>query len=169
MNMNDKVQPYCSMVLSRTEQTQQVLSTEDEDARIASMRAMGAKNLEPPLPRSSHLLLRKSGHVIPYDPMFAAQRDLVANCDAAGNTDPAAWLPTVVEEEFDPVAYQSGLMAAQAEVLSQALTVTAKHRMPDAVDLAPRPMDMPNGAIPLKDMTYDKLRSGLDALARRLG
>lgn len=193
------VQPVCSMLLSRTADTQRILIMDDEEERAASMRALGAKNIAPPLPRSSHLLLKRSGHVIPYDPMFAEQRDLVANCDATGNTDPAAWMPTVVEEVVDPVAERSRLAAAQAEVLTQAMSMSTRYRMPDAVDLSPRPMEMPNGAVPIKDLpasdlmadsgsgsqsvvtgaysagcesdaaTVRDLRSCLDALSQRMG
>lgn len=151
------VQPVCSMLLSRTAETQQILTMDDDEERAASMRALGAQNIAPPLPRSSHLLLKRSGHVIPYDPMFAEQRDLVANCDATGNTDPAAWMPTVVEEAVDPVAERSRLAAAQAEVLTQAMSLSTRYRMPDAVDLSPRPMEMPNGAVPIKDLPASSL------------
>lgn len=117
-----------------------------EDRQLAYMRSLGAKNLDPPLLPSSHLKLIKSGHVVPYDPILAIQTSLVVNCDAYGNTDPMAWLPTVRNVEEDPVEARARIVAAQAEVMAQALSITATHKQPH-VDYSPRPMELPHGAV----------------------
>lgn len=117
-----------------------------EDRQLAYMRSLGAQNLDPPLLHSSHLKLIRSGHVVPYDPILALQTSLVVNCDAYGNTDPMAWLPTVQHEEEDPVEARARIVAAQAEVMAQALSITETHKQP-YVDYSPRPMELPHGAV----------------------
>lgn len=77
-----------------------VLDMENENERIALMKSMGAKNVDPPLPRSSHLINKKTGLILPWNEMLAEQRDVMENCDANGNTDPAAWMPTVIDREL---------------------------------------------------------------------
>lgn len=76
------------------------------------MAEMGARNAAPPLPRSSHLKNVKTGLIFPWSPGMAEQRDLLVNCDASGNTDPAAWQATV-----NPVEYSED---ERAEVMRQA-------------------------------------------------
>lgn len=83
------------------------------------MTAMGAQNAAPPLPRSSHLKNVKTGLVFPWSPGMAEQRDLLVNCDASGNTDPAAWQATV-----NPVEYSE---EERAEVMRQAYAQIGKN------------------------------------------
>lgn len=144
-----------------------ILLAQSEQDRVDYMRKRGAKNVDPPLPRSSHLKLLKSGHVIPYNELFAMQRDLVVNCDQYGNTDPEAWMPTVSGDEVLTEDDQIRIMQAQGELLSQALSMSNKYRASDAIDISPRPMEMPQGAEPFVHMR--ELRNGLDELSRRLG
>ena len=157
------------------ELARQALYAEEEQARVNYMRAMGAKNLDPPLPRSSHLKLIRSGHVVPYNDILALQRDLVVNCDILGNTDPAAWRPTVQSDPVDTVEEQAALVAAQAQVLATASEITNRDRQPDAADLSPRPEKMPDGAQPFntygqRDEEFkQQLRSGIDNLKRMMG
>lgn len=145
----------------------EILLAQSEQERVDFMRGRGAKNVDPPLPRSSHLKLLRSGHVVPYNEMLAAQRDLVANCDQYGDTNPEAWMPTVVQDTELTEEEHIRIMQAQGAVLSQALAMSSKHRAVDAVDISPRPMDMPCGAVPLIKM--GDIREGLDALSKRLG
>lgn len=66
---------------------------------VEHMRAMGAQNVEPPLPRSAFLKNIKTGLILPWSEGLAEQRDLMVNCDAYGNTDPSAWANTVISAE----------------------------------------------------------------------
>lgn len=90
--------PYDSATPVTPLDPKQVFDIQSGEARNHFLQQLGAKNCRPPLPRSSHLLIKATGRVLPYDPMFAEQQDLVECCDANGNTDPSAWLPTVQPE-----------------------------------------------------------------------
>lgn len=79
------------------------LMTQAPDQVLDTLQRAGASagaNGREPLVRSSHLINIKTGMIFPWDPILAEQTDILRNCDAMGNTDPAAWGPTV-----NPVAY----------------------------------------------------------------
>lgn len=80
------------------------------------MAAMGAKNIAPPLARSSHLKNVKTGLIFPWSPGMAEQRDLLVNCDASGNTDPAAWKATVNPEEYSEEERDAAIRMAYAQI-----------------------------------------------------
>lgn len=63
-------------------------STEES---IADLRAMGAKNTDPPLAPSPCLKVIKTGVIVPWVESMAERPDLCVNCDENGNEDPAAW------------------------------------------------------------------------------
>lgn len=86
----------------RPEDTDKLMTQAPEQVLDTLQRAgafAGANGREP-LARSSHLINIKTGMIFPWDPLLAEQTDILRNCDATGNTDPAAWEPTV-----NPVAY----------------------------------------------------------------
>ena len=87
----------------------------DDETRTRTLAQMGAANMLPPLPHSPCLKNKKTGIVLPWNELLAAQRDLVDCCDESGNTDPAAWEPRVVKNEVDPRVLQ---MQAQAQILA---------------------------------------------------
>lgn len=65
---------------------------QEYDERIAHLRELGAANWQhPPLPISPCIRLKATGEVFEWTPAFAARPDLCENCDATGNTNPAAW------------------------------------------------------------------------------
>lgn len=104
-----------------------VLDAENPEERYALMRKMGAKNMEPPLRPSSHLINPKTGVIYPWNPALAEQRDILVNCDAHGNTDPATWESTVQEARaaVDPEAQAK---SAGDAVMVQVIREAAKPR-----------------------------------------
>ncbi len=127
---------------------------DNEDARIAYLKSLGAKNTEPPLPRSTHLKIISSGRVLPYEDILAEQRDLVQNCDQFGNTDPSAWSSQVDNTEIDPNAQRIAMARAQEMVLGQAAKITNTHRVAEAVDDPgkPLPEGLPSNVIAVADI-----------------
>ena len=132
-----------------------VFTQDDDAARIAYMKALGAVNVDPPLPRSSHLRNKKSGLVLPWNEMLAEQRDIMECCDAHGNTDPRAWMPTVDNTEIDEEARQMEILKAQSLVLAQGKKQSSGYEQPHT-PVEAQPMDMPYGAIPLDDLSDER-------------
>lgn len=123
-----------------------------EETRVAYMKSLGAKNLDPPLPRSSHLRNKQNGRVLPWDEMLAEQRDIMECCDANGNTDPAAWIPTVDTSNHDPEERAELMAKAQAIVASQAIAASNTYRQSGT------PGDYhPDGGFPQGVVTYDEV------------
>lgn len=123
--------------------------------RVAYMRALGAKNTEPPLVRSTHLRVKATGQVHPWNELMAEQSALVDNCDEFGNTDPDAWAPEVNQEEYDENEKLMLMAKAKAQMVAQR---EGKHMHSDhAVQGSPNPdvplpMEYPNAAVP-----YDEI------------
>lgn len=69
---------------------------------MEEMRKLGAKNVAPPLAPSTHLKNVQTGVIFPWTAALAEQRDVLVNCDADGNTDPAAWRRTMLAEQELP-------------------------------------------------------------------
>lgn len=132
-----------------------VFTQDDDAARIAYMKALGAVNVDPPLPRSSHLRNKKSGLVLPWNEMLAEQRDIMECCDVHGNTDPRAWMPTVDNTEIDEEARQMEILKAQSLVLAQGKKQSSGYEQPHT-PVEAQPMDMPYGAIPLDDLDDER-------------
>lgn len=130
----------------------QIFDIDGEEARVAYMKALGARNMDPPLVRSTHLKIKASGRVLPYDEMLAEQGDLVQNCDQFGNTDPAVWGPQVVHVEVDPDAQRLAMAKAQEAILSQAAQMTSHGRQPQLDPAKPLPVDYPPGVIAVADI-----------------
>lgn len=120
-----------------------------EEQRVAYMKSLGATNLDPPLVHSTHLRIKKTGRVLPWNELLAEQTTLVENCDAFGNTDPMAWMPTVKPE--GETSSEDMNHWAQSVVLSQASQMTGDFRRADAPVMTARPLDMPNSAVAFDD------------------
>lgn len=106
----------------------------------AEMRALGAKNIEPPLAPSTHLKNIQTGVIFPWTAALAEQRDILVNCDAMGNTDPAAWQQTVRAEQDLP---------DQTTLMQQAYARLQQKPQPFMQATPPRlnePAPMPYGA-----------------------
>lgn len=104
----------------------------------------GAVNAQPPLPHSSHLKNIKTGIVFPYMERMAQMRDCMVNCDQYGNTDPAAWQPTVIDsvEYYDPK--EQAVLMQQAIVQMDQRLVEAQAATP--VVNNPEDRKLPYGA-----------------------
>lgn len=104
-----------------------IMDTPNEEARIALMRQLGVANVDPPLPHSPCLKNIKTGVVLPWNELLAAQRDLVVCCDENGNTDEAAWGPKVIQ---GGPTNEELLLAAQQRltIRKEAETVTAQYQ-----------------------------------------
>lgn len=126
--------------------TEQVLDQNFALNRVEAMRAMGAKNVDPPLARSPYLKNINTGLVLPWSQGLAEQRDIMVNCDASGNTDPAAWASSV-----NPVGYSP---EEQDALMQQAMTAIAGRRQHEV--LMPKqemnaPVVFPHGARPMDE------------------
>lgn len=75
-----------------------LLDAQTAEERTAIARQMGVANIDPPLPHSPCLKNIKTGVVLPWNELLAAQRDLVVCCDTDGNTDEAVWGPKVIQD-----------------------------------------------------------------------
>lgn len=75
-----------------------IMDARTPQERSQMFKAMGVMNAEPPLPHSPCLKNVRTGIVLPWNELLAAQRDLVVCCDENGNTDPEAWESKVVQE-----------------------------------------------------------------------
>lgn len=121
------------------------------------MTAMGAKNIAPPLARSSHLKNIKTGLIFPWNLGMAKQFDLMVNCDASGNTDPAAWQTTVNPEEYSEEEHDAAIRAAYAQISHNADT----GRFQQGEPLAPQePQGFPEGV-----QTLESLRLSAESTA----
>lgn len=108
-----------------------------------ALQNAGAINADAPLPRSSHLKNIKTGIVFPYMERMAQMRDVMVNCDQFGNTDPAAWEPTVTEGvDYDPK--EQAVLMQQALVNLEKRLTTAQQATPPVND--PKARELPHGA-----------------------
>lgn len=64
---------------------------QQHDERMAELEAMRPANAVPALGRAPCVRIKATGMILPWHPDFAARPDLVEDCDANGNTDPASW------------------------------------------------------------------------------
>ena len=143
----------------------------DDNARIAYMKSLGARNVDPPLVRSSHVKNTKTGLVLPWNEMLAEQRDIMVNCDANGNTDPSAWLPTVElgeisEDERMELLHAKSLSVAQGNAMSSGF------RDESVVDPnQPQQQGYPAGVTAVGDTSAEDIVSqeAFDALLAKLG
>lgn len=78
----------------------QVLEISSEEERVTMLKNMGAKNCDPPLPHSQYVRNKKTGVVLPWNPLLADQTEILECCDENGNTDPKAWKSQVVHDDF---------------------------------------------------------------------
>lgn len=95
------------------------LSSEE---RVNYLQHLGVKNATPPLEHSPCLRNKKTGLILPWNPMLAEQRDILECCDATGNTDPDAWKPLVIDES----EVSDDLMAAALAVATTQRKATSE-------------------------------------------
>lgn len=99
----------------------------------------------PLLPRSAFLKNKNTGVILPYSERLAQMRDIMVNCDINGNTDPAAWMPTVkAEGEYDEDMQSAALRIATNSIIGR--------KANDLVNMGrqndPQERAMPMGAMP---------------------
>lgn len=73
----------------------------NSEERAGFLEHLGVKNATPPLAHSPCLKNKKTGIILPWNPMLAEQRDILECCDEQGNTDPAAWQDKVQEDSSE--------------------------------------------------------------------
>ena len=131
-----------------------VFGMKNEDERIEYMKQLGAKNLDPPLMRSSHLRNKINGRVLPWDEMLAEQTDIMECCDASGNTDPAAWMPTVDTSEHGPDEQRELMVQARIAVMAQAKKTQSEYQQA-GTSLEYKP----DGGFPSGIVPYDEVET----------
>lgn len=118
------------------------------------MRQLGAKNIIPSLPRSTHVRSKANGHVFPWEEIFAEQPLFFECCDAEGNTDPAAWESCVDHSDYDPVARDASILAVQEKAMVELMDHTNKmaggYRIPEVrnPNSTPPNAKYPEGSVP---------------------
>lgn len=119
------------------------------DARVAEAQRLGIRNAGPPLPKSSHLKVKLTGVVLPWNELLAEQKDLVMCCDASGNTDPEAWRATVSGDTPMTEEQLASATAAHNTAVAQGTAIADEYRVADAVDTTPH--SYPADVMPLDE------------------
>lgn len=139
-----------------------------EDTMLQTLADTKAINAGPVLCRSSHLKNKISGLVLPWNPLLAEQRDIMVNCDAYGNTDPAAWQGTVIDEEYTDDDRDRDYWAARETVVKQAMDISSKHYSdPHATSIPTVDATPPEGVTSL-DAYYQKMEAKVQELDKAL-
>ena len=79
------------------------VSHEPDDEMMARLRDMGAKNIEPPLPRSKYIRIKATGEIHMWTEFFASRPDLCECCDEYGSTDSTKWDKDTIISSTMPV------------------------------------------------------------------
>lgn len=119
------------------------------EQREAAAIQMGIKNAGPPLPRSSHLKIKATGVVLPWDDILAEQKDLVVCCDASGNTAPEAWASTVPSNAPMTPEQMASYAASHQIAVQQGQEIAAAYSAENAVSVTPH--TYPAGVQPLDE------------------
>ena len=98
----------------------------NSEERAGFLEHLGVKNATPPLAHSPCLKNKKTGIILPWNPMLAEQRDILECCDEQGNTDPAAWQDKVQE---DSSGDERELMAAALSEATSRQNKIAQEKM----------------------------------------
>lgn len=131
-----------------------------DNPQVETLQRLGVVSAFEPLPHSAFLKNKKTGVVLPYSDRLAQMRDIMENCDRFGNTDPAMWMPTVVQEgDYDP-DLQAALLHSAIANINQ-----AKNQTPAPVVNDPNERKMPYGAKPFDTFMSDRSAAVLDQLS----
>ena len=98
----------------------------NSEERAGFLEHLGVKNATPPLAHSPCLKNKKTGIILPWNPMLAEQRDILECCDEQGNTDPAAWQDKVQEDSSED---ERELMAAALSEATSRQNKIAQEKM----------------------------------------
>lgn len=142
-----------------------VLDEDFANNRVAYMKALGATNVDAPLPRSAFLKNINTGMVLPWTPGLASMRDIMVNCDAEGNTDPTTWAASIDQREYSPEEQQQLLDIAKAQLIKQAAAHAVT--MPGS-SAEPNDTTLPYGAERMDVFLTRKSNESLDQMAQLL-
>ncbi len=110
------------------------------------LRANGITNCRPPLPKSSHLKVMRTGKIYPWSEALAVQFGRVVNCDVHGNTDEEAWNGTYVEPgDVDYTHIESAVMEHMGKF-------SGYYQADDMRPAARGTKSFPEGAVFMKDV-----------------
>lgn len=124
-----------------------ILDQNFADNSTEALRSLGARNVDPLAP-STHLKNIHTGVIFPWSPALAEHRDILVNCDASGNTDPAVWKRTAPKDGEFPDAH---------ELIAEAYArITAPRGFMQSA--SPR-LNEQQGAMPYGAQTYEKFTS----------
>lgn len=98
----------------------------NSEERAGFLEHLGVKNATPPLAHSPCLKNKKTGIILPWNPMLAEQRDILECCDEQGNTDPEAWQDKVQEDSSED---ERELMAAALNEATSRQNTIAQEKM----------------------------------------
>lgn len=98
----------------------------NSEERAGFLEHLGVKNATPPLAHSPCLKNKKTGIILPWNPMLAEQRDILECCDEQGNTDPVAWQDKVQEDSSED---ERELMAAALNEATSRQNKIAQEKM----------------------------------------
>lgn len=141
-----------------------ILNLPNDDEMMRALESAGAMNSVPPLQRSSHLKNIQTGVVMPWNPLLAEQRDIMVNCDRTGNTDPAAWASTVVDEELAASEQEKLYWEARQSIVTQAMHMSDRYKTSNMETNIPQG----NHRIPDDVKPYHDYTDELDNLRRQL-
>lgn len=136
-----------------------------QDDMMRALETTGAMNAAPALARSTHLKNKVTGIVLPWNPLLAEQRDIMENCDANGNTDPAAWEGTVNPEEYTEEDRERDYWDARNTVVREAMRMQTPYRT------SPHETSIPKSdgqRLPRDVQTLDEYYDQLNKLDREL-
>lgn len=136
--------------------------------RVAYMKSLGARNLNPPLPRSPYLRNKVTGRVLPWNELLSEQTELMECCDSTGNTDPEAWGPLVPKDSMTEEARQDMIARMQSQLLATASAHGGRASVTPAAPIVPNTTTLPAGAVFADELSYEELQSRLQALAQEL-
>lgn len=145
-----------------------ILNMQHDDDMMRALESVGAMNAAPALRRSSHLKNKNTGVVLPWNPLLAEQRDIMVNCDAAGNTDPEAWEPSVIEAEYTDDERDMDYWEARNTVVQEAMRLhTTYRRDPHETSIPIATRKVPDDVMPLEEY-YDSLEKQVAQLNKEL-
>ena len=145
-----------------------VFSYNTDAERAAYLKQIGAVNADPPLPHSPCLRNKKTGMVLPWNDVFAEQRDIMECCDESGNTDPSAWAHRVIDdaEDFDVDAARVKHLKVQEQLFDLTHGDTTKHRIPGVRDTTDtEPQGLPDGVMYFDDISPEFVEQLREKLA----
>jgi hypothetical protein len=109
--------------------------TEASESSIREeLRRIGAMNIDPALPPSTHVKSRRTGAIFVWHLTYAAQPSEYVNCDASGNEDPQAWMNFNARLPEDPDLVPVAIKEARARGIPDTQVVFGRPLPPAQVN-----------------------------------